>query len=239
MTLENENIQDDLFAVLRGLEGIVQEAIGAQAVPPCGTSNIRVIEQTDVNASRCCYPLTEPGNNPYIIRLCSTTFDLQAAAAYEFAHELCHVWLGVRLSNALAEVICECASWYFTNEIHDLNGQAFVNFVIEPHNGVNPLYDAGCRVIIPRQRAPNHSPAGRVAMIRLAKDHLVPWIRVNPSFWSLVPRIGEAMECHTWVQNQWDNDFQTDAIAAAFNGVELELVDRFLALIDQYAVFQA
>lgn len=237
MTLINNGIDDDLFCVLCQLENIVQDRIGGQAEPPCGNGNVEVqVQRANDNN---CYPQTDHSNNPYVIRLCSTTIDLQAAAAYEFAHELCHVWLGVRLSNALAEVICECASWYFTNEIHDLNGQAFVNFVIEPHNGVNPLYDAGCRVIIPRQRDPNHSPAGRVAMIRLAKDHLVPWIRVNPSFWSLVPRIGEAMECHTWVQNQWDNDFQTDAIAAAFNGVELELVDRFLALIDQYAVFQA
>lgn len=241
MRLKNPNaeIEKTVFDVLTTIESIVQTVIGDKANPPGGDHYVLVMRQNARNKYKKCYPQTDLKYPPYIIRLCCCEDKLKAAAAYEFAHELCHVWLGAGHSNALAEVLCECASWYFTHAIQVTTGIPYRRDVLEPYPNVTPNYDTEGKLIVPLEEDPNHEPEGRMAMVRLAKDHLVYWMFDNPELWTLLPQIGAAMGRLVQSPNWWNSTVNWDAIINELpTDSEKVLLNRFKEQFEMFAVFQ-
>ncbi|MCO6465030.1 MAG: hypothetical protein J5I53_00285 [Bradyrhizobiaceae bacterium] len=239
MINHDNEIEVDVFNVLESLETIVQSVIGDRAKPPGGVDGVHVMKRV-VQPDEDCKPLTDLHYPPYTIRMCSYEPGLEAAAAYEFAHEICHVWLGVAPSNALAEVICECASWYFLLEMQNVTGIPYYNDAGEPYPGVHPDRDVRRRMIVPMERDPNHLPAGRRAMVLLAKYHLVPWIVANPVFWTLLPQIGRAMGGGDPAnREEWNDVVDWDVILDGMStDPERGILQSFREQFEQFAVLQ-
>ena len=167
----------------------------------------------------------------HLVRLTNARPDRLANVAYQFAHELCHAWIGLGASNALVEVICECASWYFSKCIQDQCQIQYHESLKYLYRDVLELNEVG-RISIPRNRIANHETDGRNAMLRLACIHIVPWLHNNQGFWRMLPQLGIAMANPPG--DDWNEGFDLAAIRNLLSATEGEM---FVDLVNQHAEF--